>query len=170
MNRRRPPGAIAKELTIGEVERRSGVPASALRFYEAKGLIGSRRNAGNQRRYPRAALRRIAVIKVAQRLGIPLARIRSALRALPEGRAPTAAQWNEISAAWKSELDDRIRLLTRLRDKLSECIGCGCLSLETCPLRNPADRLAERGSGAHMLMARDLPAAGVLPSARKSRR
>lgn len=142
---------FTKELTVGEVERRSGVSASALRFYEAKGLIRSRRNAGNQRRYPREVLRRLAVIKVAQRLGVPLAQIRAALGTLPEGRAPTAAEWRALSAAWKKELDERIRLLTRLRDSLSDCIGCGCLSLESCPLRNPWDRLGEQGSGAHLL-------------------
>lgn len=140
-----------KELTVGEVEQRSGVPASALRFYEAKGLIRSWRNAGNQRRYPRGVLRRLAVIKIAQRLGVPLAKIKAALATLPDGRAPTATDWSALSAAWKADLDERIRLLTALRDSLSECIGCGCLSLETCPLRNPEDRLAAQGSGAHLL-------------------
>ena len=145
------PSSIGKELTVGEVGRRSGVASSAIRFYEAKGLIRSRRNSGNQRRFPREVLRRIAVIKVAQRLGIPLVKIRSALRTLPDGRAPTAAEWGKLSAAWKAELTERIELLTRLRDSLTECIGCGCLSLQSCPLRNPGDRLAEQGDGPRLL-------------------
>jgi MerR family redox-sensitive transcriptional activator SoxR len=142
---------VAGELTVGEVAARSGVAVSALHFYEAKGLIRSLRTAGNQRRYPRDVLRRIAVIKVAQRTGIPLARIREALSALPDGRAPTVADWRRLSRRWRAELDARIARLVHLRDELDGCIGCGCLSLKQCPLRNPGDRMARLGPGANTL-------------------
>lgn len=142
---------IGKQLTVGEVAARSGVAVSALHFYEAKGLIKSVRNAGNQRRYPREVLRRVAIIKVAQRLGIPLASIGAALLTLPEGRTPNAADWRSLSAAWRGELDERIASLTLLRDRLDGCIGCGCLSVDTCPLRNPFDELAVQGPGARLL-------------------
>jgi MerR family redox-sensitive transcriptional activator SoxR len=141
----------AQPLSIGEIAARSGVAVSALRFYEAKGLLRSLRNAGNQRCFPRGVLRRVAVIKVAQRLGIPLGAIREAFKSLPQDRAPTAADWNRLSAQWKSELDARITRLVKLRDQLSGCIGCGCLSLEECPLRNSQDRLAEEGPGPRLL-------------------
>lgn len=140
-----------KELTVGEAAARSGVTVSALHFYESRGLIKSRRNQGNQRRYPREALRRVAVIKVAQRVGIPLASIHDALMTLPEGRTPTTADWRKLSVKWKAELDDRIIRLTRLRDQLTGCIGCGCLSLDACPLRNPRDELSEQGPGPRLL-------------------
>jgi MerR family redox-sensitive transcriptional activator SoxR len=142
---------IARELTVGEVARRSGVAVSAIHFYESKGLIGSWRSQGNQRRYPRAVLRWIAIIKVAQRAGMPLASIREALKSLPKGVAPTAEDWGKMSAGWRSELDQRIRTLTALRDQLDGCIGCGCLSIKTCPLRNPGDQLAEQGPGPRLL-------------------
>jgi MerR family redox-sensitive transcriptional activator SoxR len=142
---------VSMELTVGEIARRSGVAVSALHFYEAKGLIHSFRNAGNQRRYPREVLRRVAIIKVAQRLGIPLAGIREALAALPESRTPTAADWKRLSARWKTELNDRIARLTQLRDQLDGCIGCGCLSMKACPLRNPWDELAAQGPGPRLL-------------------
>lgn len=145
------PSRIGKELTVGEVASRSGVAVSAIHFYESTGLIKSRRSDGNQRRYPRDVLRRVAVIKVAQRAGIPLASIREALLVLPEGRTPTAADWSAMSARWKAELDDRITRLTRLRDQLDDCIGCGCLSLKACPLRNPWDELSEQGPGPRLL-------------------
>lgn len=145
------PEDIATELTVGEVAARSGVAASAIRYYEAEGLIRSRRTPGNQRRYSRAVLRRVAVIKVAQRAGIPLASIREALATLPDGRTPTAADWRRLSAQWQAELEDRITRLTRLRDQLEGCIGCGCLSLELCPLRNPGDTLADQGPGPRLL-------------------
>jgi len=138
-------------LAVGEVAARSGVAVSALHFYEAKGLIRSVRNSGNQRRYPREILRRVAVIKVAQRTGIPLAEIGSALASLPDSRTPTAADWAALSARWRLQLDDRIGQLERLRDQLDGCIGCGCLSLKACPLRNPDDELASRGAGPHLL-------------------
>jgi MerR family redox-sensitive transcriptional activator SoxR len=138
-------------LTVGEVAQRSGVAVSTIHFYEAKGLIASRRSAGNQRRYARDVLRLIAVIKVAQRLGVPLSSIAEALRTLPEGRTPTAKDWNRLSAQWRRDLDDRIEKLTQLRNQLSDCIGCGCLSLERCKLRNPWDELSEEGAGPRLL-------------------
>lgn len=140
-----------RPLSVGEVAARSGIAVSALHFYEAQGLIGSWRTGGNQRRYARDVLRRVAVIKVAQRVGIPLAEIRDALGALPEERTPTAADWSALSARWRSELDARIDRLTRLRDQLDGCIGCGCLSIDKCPLRNPEDVLATEGPGARLL-------------------
>lgn len=139
------------ELTVGQLAARSGVAVTALHFYESKGLISSQRNAGNQRRYPRAMLRRVALIKVAQKLGIPLATIHAALQSLPQGRTPTAADWNALSAQWKTDLDDRIARLTALRDQLTGCIGCGCLSMEACPLRNGNDQLGKQGSGPQLL-------------------
>src|SRR6201986_5137039 len=125
--------AIAMELTVGEVAKRSGVNVSTLHFYESQGLIHSWRNAGNQRRYARDVLRRVAIIKVAQRAGIALAEIRQALAALPEKRTPTAEDWKLLSTRWRADLDDRLQRLARLRNQLDGCIGCGCLSLESCP-------------------------------------
>lgn len=142
---------VGRPLTVGEVARRSGVAVSALHFYEAKGLIRSARNAGGQRRYARDVLRRVAVIKVAQRIGIPLAGIAAALASLPQERTPTKADWARLSRLWRGELDDRIAQLTRLRDQLDDCIGCGCLSMDACRLRNPGDALAEQGSGPRRL-------------------
>ena len=144
-------GRLRKELSVGETAKRSGVAVSALHYYEAKGLIRSSRTQGNQRRYPREILRRIAIIKVAQRAGIPLATIQKALASLPDDRVPTLADWRKLSTAWKLELDSRIRKLTQLRDLLSDCIGCGCLSIKVCPLRNPLDELATQGSGPRLL-------------------
>jgi MerR family transcriptional regulator, redox-sensitive transcriptional activator SoxR len=143
--------SIAKELSVGEVAQRSGVAISTIHFYEAKGLIRSWRSAGNQRRYPRGVLRRVAVIKVAQRTGIPLAAIQAALAALPQDRAPTADDWRRLSVGWRAELDARIRRLAQLRDQLDSCIGCGCLSLTECPLRNPNDSLGDQGAGPRLL-------------------
>ena len=142
-----------KELTVGEVAARSGIAVSALHFYEGRGLIRSHRNRGNQRRYPREVLRRVAVIKVAQRVGVPLASIKAALESLPDGRSPTAADWARLSRAWRDDLDARIAQLQRLRDQLDGCIGCGCLSIKACRLRNPWDELAEQGPGARLLEA-----------------
>lgn len=138
-------------LSVGEVAKRSGVAVSTLHFYETKGLIRSLRTDGNQRRYPRGVLRRVAVIKVAQRTGMPLASIQEALATLPDSRAPTAEEWGGFSRAWRAELDERIRRLTQLRDQLDCCIGCGCLSLRTCPLRNPGDALGAQGAGPRLL-------------------
>jgi MerR family transcriptional regulator, redox-sensitive transcriptional activator SoxR len=142
---------ISLELTVGEVAKRSGVAVSTLHYYESEGLISSWRNQGNQRRYAREVLRRVAVIKVAQRSGIPLASIRKALETLPERRTPTAEDWRKLSAGWKAELNDRITRLTRPRDQLDGCIGCGCLTLGVCPLRNPWDELSKLGPGAQLL-------------------
>jgi MerR family redox-sensitive transcriptional activator SoxR len=141
----------ASELAVGQLSARSGVAVSALRFYEEHGLISSRRTAGNQRRYPRAMLRRVAFIRASQRVGIPLARIKEALDGLPANRTPTPADWARLSARWRADLDDRISQLQRLRDRLTGCIGCGCLSLGTCQLVNPGDTLGGEGPGARKL-------------------
>ena len=142
-------------LGVGEVAQRCGVAVSTLHFYESQGLIHSQRSGGNHRRYPRAVLRRVAVIKVAQRLGVPLSEIRTALDALPAGRTPTARDWARLSRVWKADLDSRIAQLTRLRDQLEGCIGCGCLSLKACRLRNPDDALGAQGQGAQLLSPAD---------------
>lgn len=138
-------------LTVGEVARRSGVAVSALHFYETKGLIASTRTAGNQRRYPALVLRTLAIIKVAQRTGIPLEEIKQAFSRYPPNSKLTAAQWGEMSSAWREDLNARIRTLEALRDSLNNCIGCGCLSLEECPLRNPEDVLGKQGTGGRIL-------------------
>jgi len=140
------------ELTPGELAERSGVAVSALHFYERQGLIRSRRTSGNQRRYPRETLRRVAFIRVSQRVGIPLAEIRAALETLPEGKPPSRAEWAQLSERWRDDLDARIEQLIRLRDDLTSCIGCGCLSLDRCYLANPRDRLGEQGPGPRLLV------------------
>jgi MerR family transcriptional regulator, redox-sensitive transcriptional activator SoxR len=140
------PERISLELTVGEVANRSGVAVSTLHYYESEGLISSWRSQGNQRRYAREVLRRVAVIKVAQRSGLPLASIRKALEALPGGRTPTAEVWRKLSAGWKTELNDRITRLTRLRDQLDGCIGCGCLSLEGLSAAKPVGRAVKTGA------------------------
>jgi redox-sensitive transcriptional activator SoxR len=145
-------GGRVQELTIGQLAERSGVAVSALRFYEAKGLIKSRRTSGNQRRYSRDTLRRVAFIRVSQRVGIPLSTIRAALSTLPDERTPTRRDWKRLSENWRSELDYRIEQLLRLRDTLTECIGCGCLSLGACKLANPDDRLGDEGAGPRTLL------------------
>jgi MerR family redox-sensitive transcriptional activator SoxR len=142
---------LSRELTVGQVAARSGVAVSTLHFYESQGLIRSWRNSGNQRRYAREVLRRVAVIKVAQRTGISLSSIREALDALPHESAPAVEDWRRLSAQWRADLDDRIARLVRIRDQLDGCIGCGCLSLEVCPLRNPWDKLSEQGPGPRLL-------------------
>ncbi|WP_155369102.1 redox-sensitive transcriptional activator SoxR [Catellatospora vulcania] len=139
-------------LTIGELSARSGVAPSALRFYEERGLIHSTRTSGNQRRYERSELRRVSFIRIAQQVGVSLERISDALKELPEGRTPTKADWTRLSARWRSELDDRIALMQRLRDTLDGCIGCGCLSLQSCRLYNPGDELAVQGPGPRKLL------------------
>ena len=151
MPKKQMPGPIVRELSVGEVAERSGVAVSTLHFYEMKGLIRSERNRGNQRRYKRSVLRRVAVIKVAQRTGIPLSDIKDALEVLPHDRPLTADDWRRLSETWRRELDERIHSLTALRDHLDGCIGCGCLSMQDCPLRNPQDVLAGEGAGAHLL-------------------
>jgi len=139
---------IAQELSVGDVARRSGVAVSALHFYERKGLIRSLRTAGNQRRFSRDVLRRLAVIRVAQRVGMPLEAVANAFAALPENKTPTRAEWAKMSGLWRGELDQRIEELLLLRDQLTDCIGCGCLSLKRCRLANPGDALGEQGDGA----------------------
>ncbi len=144
--------ALPNSLTIGELADRSGVRTSALRFYESRGLIVSQRTSGNQRRYARETLRRIAVIRAAQGLGLTLEEIDTALGRLPEGRTPNRRDWERLSASWRGLLDGRIAELEALRDDLTSCIGCGCLSLETCSLLNQDDRAARRGAGARYLI------------------
>ncbi|GAB3807649.1 redox-sensitive transcriptional activator SoxR [Humibacter antri] len=140
-------GGAHRMLTVGELSERGGVAISALHFYERKGLLASERTTGNQRRYRRDALRRVAFIKVSQRVGIPLAEIRAALESLPEGRTPTKRDWARLSSHWREALDARIAALEHLRNDLTGCIGCGCLSLRTCTLQNPDDTLGETGDG-----------------------
>jgi MerR family redox-sensitive transcriptional activator SoxR len=151
-------------LSIGEVAERSGVPHTALRFYEERGLIASERTAGNQRKYRRAVLRRLAFIRTAQRVGLSLEEIHAALAALPDGRTPTKSDWARLSHAWRRELEARIDALSRLRDKLTVCIGCGCLSLKSCLLYNDDDRLARVGPGAPGLKARTEGGIDIVPS------
>lgn len=137
-----------EELAIGELARRSGVAASALRFYEERGLIHSLRTSAGHRRYPRAMLRRVAFIVFAQRVGLTLEEIGVELARLPRGRVPQKADWQRLSSAWRARIDERIAELERLRDSLGECIGCGCLSMKQCRLVNPGDRLGQRATGA----------------------
>jgi MerR family redox-sensitive transcriptional activator SoxR len=142
---------MARELTIGELSSRSGVSQSALRFYERRGLLSSRRTDGNQRRYPSVALRRVALLQAGKAAGIPLERIRAALDELPDGRSPTKRDWERLSRSWRREIDERIATLESIRGRLTTCIGCGCLSLRTCSLLNPGDEAAAVGGGAHYL-------------------
>ena len=142
------------ELTVGELARRAGVAVSTLHFYETKGLIASRRTAGNQRRFARDTLRRIAFVRIGQRVGVPLATLAEVLGRLPEGRVPTRADWAEVSASWRAELDTRLEQLQQLRDDFTDCIGCGCLSLDRCSLANNADTLATHGPGPRRLIER----------------
>jgi MerR family transcriptional regulator, redox-sensitive transcriptional activator SoxR len=139
-------------LTIGDFAVRAGVAPSALRYYERQGLIRASRTGGNQRRYDRSELRRVAFIKIAQQVGVSLEEIREALASLPENRTPTKADWTRLSEHWRSKLEARITLMERLRDQLTGCIGCGCLSMQRCNLINPKDRLAARGAGPQMLI------------------
>lgn len=139
-------------LSIGEVAERTGVPHSALRFYEAEGLVSSERTAGNQRRYHRDVLRRIAFVRVAQQVGLTLEEIREALATLPEGRTPNQRDWARLSRSWRPRLEQRIATLVALRDQLDSCIGCGCLSLRSCGLYNPDDVAARLGSGPRYLL------------------
>ena len=149
-------------LAIGEVSARSGMAASALRYYEDQGLISSERTTGGARRYPRSVLRRLAVIRAARNIGLSLPENRSALATLPPGRPPTAADWATLSQGWRDRLDEQIAALSKLRDGLSSCIGCGCLSLDRCALSNPGDVASREGSGARWLppALRRVPASG----------
>jgi MerR family redox-sensitive transcriptional activator SoxR len=156
---------MGHRLTIGDLAARSGASTSALRFYEAKGLLSSDRTAGGHRVYPRSTLRRVAFVRAAQRVGLTLQEIRAALDTLPSSRTPTAADWTRLSRSWQSRLDQRIAELQRLRDELGECIGCGCLSLKTCQLYNPGDQAAALGSGPRYLWGDRRPAAPVTSGA-----
>ncbi len=138
-------------LTIGEVAHRSGLASSALRYYEHEGLITSQRSAGGQRRYARSVLRRLAFLRAAQNVGLSLDEVRAALATLPDSRTPTKADWARLSRTWRARLDEQIAGLEKLRDGLTNCIGCGCLSLRTCGLSNPHDVLATEGAGARFL-------------------
>ena len=145
----------AKELlTIGQMAKRSGLATSTLRFYEQQGLIESQRNSGNQRRYQRSQLRRISVVRIAQSVGLSLAEIKQAFELLPDQRTPTRKDWERLSSTWRDTLDQRINELVSLRDQLTSCIGCGCLSLRNCSLYNSDDYMAERGAGAQLLVNR----------------
>jgi MerR family redox-sensitive transcriptional activator SoxR len=135
------------QLTIGQLSARSGVATSAIRFYEARGLLHSTRTTGNQRRYPQATLRRVGFIRAAQRVGLSLDEIGEAMATLPDNRTPTKADWSRLSQSWRERLDLQIRRIELLRDRLDGCIGCGCLSLQKCKLNNPHDELAALGPG-----------------------
>ena len=141
-------------LSVGQVAKRAGVSVQTLHFYETRELIFSRRNTSNQRRYHSNVLRRVAVIKLAQRLGITLKEIGEALKSLPIDKSPTSAQWRQMSRGWRKQLQARIDSLTQLRDQLDTCIGCGCLSIKSCQLRNPDDRAASSGDGAVYLIGK----------------
>lgn len=145
------PDTHSMELTIGALAERAGVATSALRYYEREGLIRSRRTPGNQRRYHRAMLRRVAFIRASQQTGITLDVIRNVLSYLGDDEAPSEEMWAQASECWSKELDERIAKLTRMRDRLTHCIGCGCLSLRECALLNPEDRLSQEGPGARRL-------------------
>ena len=142
-------------ITIGQLSQRSGVATSAIRFYESRGLIHSVRTTGNQRRYEQSMLRRVAFVRAAQRVGLSLEEIGEALSTLPDNRTPTKADWARLSRTWQSRLDEQIEQIERLRDRLTSCIGCGCLSLKTCALYNPGDVLADRGPGPVILDRRE---------------
>lgn len=140
-------------LPIGDLARRTGLSVSAIRFYEAKGLVEPIRTAGNQRRFLRSDIRRLSFILIAQQLGLALSEIETAMASLPHGRTPTASDWNEISLSIRGQLDEKIAQLQRTRDKLDGCIGCGCLSLSYCQLYNKDDVLAEQGPGPRQVLA-----------------
>jgi MerR family transcriptional regulator, redox-sensitive transcriptional activator SoxR len=144
-------------LPIGQVARRTGVAVSALRFYDDVGLVHAERTPGGRRAYPRDALRRISFVRIAQTVGLSLDEIREALASLPQGRAPSKADWARLSASWRPRLDDQIASLVRLRDDLDSCIGCGCLSLRACRIYNPDDAAASLGAGPRYLLSDDRP-------------
>ena len=143
---------LEHELTIGALSERTGVAHSALRFYEAEGLIHATRSDGGQRRYPRDILRRVSFIRIAQQVGLSLDEIRTALSSLPQNRTPTKKDWERLSASWRPRLDAQIAMLERLRDRLTGCIGCGCLSMQACRLLNPGDEAAQRGPGPRYIL------------------
>ena len=137
--------------SVGRIAERCGVNVSTLHFYEKKGLIKSWRNSGNQRRYKPDVMRRIALIKAAQKVGIDLESIKLAIAALPENRTPSIRDWEKLGTLWRDELNGKIAYMEKLRDSMTSCIGCGCLSLKKCPIYNQDDKLAEKGSGAVIL-------------------
>ena len=138
---------MASDLSVGEFARRAGVPVSTVHYYEAEGLIQSWRTPANHRRYDRRELRRVAIVRVAQSVGIPLSEVRAVLDRIPRDAAISGRQWADAAAPWRAALDERIALLTRMRDQMGFCIGCGCLSVDNCPLYNPDDRLGQNGAG-----------------------
>jgi MerR family transcriptional regulator, redox-sensitive transcriptional activator SoxR len=148
---------LPERITIGELSHRSGVAQSALRFYEDRGLISSERTTGNQRRYPRHMLRRLAFIRSAQRVGLSLEEISAALASLPDGRTPTRADWTRVSRSWTTRLDRQIADLRQMKDRLTRCVGCGCLSMRTCILSNPDDDAATTGVGPAWLATDESP-------------
>jgi MerR family redox-sensitive transcriptional activator SoxR len=143
---------VEPELSIGALSERTGVAHSALRFYEAEGLVHATRSHGGQRRYPRDVLRRVSFIRIAQQVGLTLDEIRTALSSLPDNRTPNKHDWERLSTSWRPRLDAQIAMLERLRDRLTGCIGCGCLSLQACRLLNPGDAAAERGPGPRYIL------------------
>lgn len=143
--------AMIAGLSVGKVAKRAGVSVQTLHFYESKGLIYSSRNAGNQRRYLGNTLRRVAIIKTAQKLGISLKEIAQAFESLPKQKSPSTEEWRQMSLLWRNQLQNRINAMEMLRDQLDSCIGCGCLSIKSCSLRNPGDVLSKEGSGAALL-------------------
>jgi MerR family redox-sensitive transcriptional activator SoxR len=143
---------IVRSLSVGEIARRSGVAVSTIHFYEGKGLIEGWRTDGNQRRYDRTVLRRIAIIRVAQKAGVRLSAVKAFFATIPAGRALGAEDWRRLTLSWTAMIEERIVALTQLRDELGSCIGCGCLSLSDCPLRNADDRLGRDGPGPRLLM------------------
>jgi len=149
--------AESKLIAIGELARRTGLSVSAIRFYEARGLVRPLRNSGGQRRFARADIRRLSFVLIAQQLGFPLARVRAELDRLPLDRSPSRADWERISRDFRGEIETRIAGLTRLRDRLDGCIGCGCLSLDTCALYNPDDRAGRQGAGPRYLVEAAIP-------------
>jgi len=142
-------------LSIGAVAYRTGLTVSAIRFYEERGLVSADRNAGGQRRFERSDIRRLSFVQIAQQLGFSIEQIGEALRSLPEGRAPTKRDWTRISRKFRKDLDRRIEMLERLRDKLDGCIGCGCLSLESCALYNPEDKASLKGAGPRFVLTNE---------------
>ena len=150
----------AEPLTIGGLAQRTGLAVSAIRFYETKGLVSSIRSEGNQRRFLRSDIRRLSVVQIAQQLGFTIQEIKAALAGLPVNRAPTQKDWERISRDFRSQLDQRISRLTRLRDYLDGCIGCGCLSMKKCALINPGDRMKKFGPGPRIVMGDPLKVAG----------
>lgn len=164
---KQPPKALPEVLTIGQLSTRGGIAASAIRFYESQGLLHSTRAGHNQRRYGRDALRRIALIRAAQTVGLSLEEIKHALDHLPEGVSPTHADWVAVAEAWRAQLDERVRLIDRLRDDLESCIGCGCLDSRECERDNPNDAASTLGHGAQYLKGRTPADAGIVAASRR---